>query len=156
MTVFVSCIPVLELACIFPEGLFALLTHKNHFEALQQRVVSRLLVTLCTVEPLLATWRADGDLGIEDVFAAIASAALLENCGDRRGRLRELTTWLQRWTCSLAEVKMLLLQKVYGSSVGRVAYFGRCLCLNRSLDGGCKGPTKSRRGRSGMCMRPRG
>ena len=55
-------------------------------------MVSRLLVTLGTVEPLLATWRADGDLGVEDVFAAVTSAALLENGGGRRGKMRELTT----------------------------------------------------------------
>ena len=77
-------VPVLELAGVLAEGLFALFADKDHLEALQQRVVSRLLVALCAVEPLLAAWRADGDLGVEDVFAAVASAAVVRGRG-RRG-----------------------------------------------------------------------
>lgn len=72
--------PVLELAGVLTECLAALLAYEDHFEALQQRVVGLLLVALGAVEPLLAAWRADRDLGVEDVFAGAVSA------GDGRAR----------------------------------------------------------------------
>ena len=62
-------VPVLELARVLAEGLLALLAHEDHLEALEQGVVFFLLVALGAVEPLLAAGRADGDLGVEDVFA---------------------------------------------------------------------------------------
>jgi hypothetical protein len=37
-------------------------------------MVGRLLVALGAVKPLLAAWRADRDLGVEDVFAFAVSA----------------------------------------------------------------------------------
>ena len=61
--------PVFELARVLAEGLFALLADEDHLEGLQQGVVFFFLVALGAVEPLLAAGRADGDLGVEDVFA---------------------------------------------------------------------------------------
>jgi hypothetical protein len=46
--------PVLELASILAEGLLALFADEDHFEALKERVISRLLVAFCAVEPLFA------------------------------------------------------------------------------------------------------
>ena len=61
--------PVFELARVLAEGLFALLADEDHLEGLQQGVVFFFLVAFGAVEPLLAAGRADGDLGVEDVFA---------------------------------------------------------------------------------------
>ena len=85
---------VLELARIFPEGLCALFAYKDHVKRLHERMVALFLMTFCAVEPffaypffsafghVFACWRrrtarrADGDLGVEDVFAGCASAWL--------------------------------------------------------------------------------
>lgn len=77
-------VPVLELASVFPESLLALLAYEDHFEALQEWVVGRFLVALGAVKPFLAAWRADRDLGVENVFAAVASAGLEGRGGDCR------------------------------------------------------------------------
>lgn len=80
---------VLEFARILAEGLLALFADKGHLKALHQVVVGDLVVALCAVEPFsawrrqymggrdgsrglggLTAWRADGDLGVEDVLAA--------------------------------------------------------------------------------------
>jgi hypothetical protein len=90
---------VLKLARVFPEGLFALLAYEGHVKRLHERMVALLLVAFCAVVPLLAcpfsasiqccslgkrtAGRADGDLGVEDVFAACASAS----CGGHSGGL---------------------------------------------------------------------
>ena len=48
---------------ILPKRLLALLAHKHHLRRLGQPVRRlRFCVTFGTVEPLFATWRADGDL----------------------------------------------------------------------------------------------
>jgi hypothetical protein len=111
-------VPVLELACVLAEGLFALFADEDHLEALQQRVVSRLLVALGAVEPLLAAWRADGDLGVEDVFAAVASAAPAGDGGVWRGQRRGLTTWLRWRACRLTAGGGSLLQDVWEALLG--------------------------------------
>lgn len=83
-------VAVLKLAGVFPEAFLALLAGEYHFEALQQRVVSRLGVALCAVEPFFAARRADRDLGVEDVFAA-GKARRQRRC--RRGvKMAQLTT----------------------------------------------------------------
>jgi hypothetical protein len=55
---------------VFSERLLALLTRERHLVHLAQRVILRLRVTLRAVEPLPAARGADGDLSIEDMFAA--------------------------------------------------------------------------------------
>jgi hypothetical protein len=50
-TVFVT---LLELLGVLPEALFALLAGKGHVEALLQRMVGRLAMAFCTVEPFPA------------------------------------------------------------------------------------------------------
>lgn len=62
-------VALLIVAHIFPKRLFAFLAHERHLRRLAQPMVLCLCVALCAVEPLLAAWRADGDLGVEDVFA---------------------------------------------------------------------------------------
>jgi len=64
-----SDIRVFELVAAFSEALLALLTGKGHLLALLQGMLLRLAMAFCAVEPLSATWGADGNLSIEDVFA---------------------------------------------------------------------------------------
>jgi hypothetical protein len=47
-------VPVFELAGILAESLLALFADEDHFEGLEERVISRLLVAFCAVEPFLA------------------------------------------------------------------------------------------------------
>ena len=54
---------------ILAESLFALLAHKRHLRRSCELVSLRLSMALGTVKPLLATWCADGDLGIQNVLA---------------------------------------------------------------------------------------
>jgi hypothetical protein len=94
----VAYIRVLEFARIFAEGLLALFAYEDHVKRLRERVVALLLVTFCAVEPFLAyafsvfiahmsgmgrhtAWRADRDLGVENVSAAQLSANRRRSCG---------------------------------------------------------------------------
>jgi hypothetical protein len=72
---------IFKLTCILPESFFALFADEGHVESLQQRVVGLLLVAFCAVEPFFAARRADGDLGVENVFTAGASGC----CGGVAG-----------------------------------------------------------------------
>ena len=54
---------------VLPERLLALLAEERHLRRLCQPVRLRLGVALGAVEPLPAARCADGDLGVEDVFA---------------------------------------------------------------------------------------
>lgn len=114
---FGSSVPVLELAGVFAEGLFALFAYEDHLKALQQRVVGRLLVADGAVEPFLAARRADRDLGVEDVFTAGARqrgrAGSLEGEGGSSESARRTTCW-RRW-----------------GAAGLVAA-GRCCCRRAS------------------------
>lgn len=65
-------IAFLKFLCVFAKALLALLASKCHIETLEEGVIFLLLVTFCTVKPFTATWRADGDLGIENVFTHIS------------------------------------------------------------------------------------
>jgi hypothetical protein len=47
-------VPIFELAGILAEGLLALFADEDHFEALEERVIGRLLVAFCAVEPFFA------------------------------------------------------------------------------------------------------
>lgn len=71
ITMWTIFIALLELLCIFPEAFLAFLAGKCHLEALVQRMVGRFAVTNRAVEPFAATWRADGDLSIENMFAVM-------------------------------------------------------------------------------------
>ena len=62
-----------ELLRVFPKAFLAFLAGECHFEALVEKVIGGLVVTLCAVEPFAAARGADGDLGIENVFASIQS-----------------------------------------------------------------------------------
>ena len=57
-----------KLLRIFPKALLALFAGKSHVENLHELVVLDLPVTFCTVEPFTAAGRADGNLGVENVF----------------------------------------------------------------------------------------
>lgn len=51
---------ILELTCILAKRLLALFAYKGHVEGLHERVVTLLLVALCTVEPFFAwPWSAN-------------------------------------------------------------------------------------------------
>jgi hypothetical protein len=54
---------------ILAERLLALLAHKRHLRRSGKVVGLRLGMALGTVKPLLATWCADGDLGVQNVLA---------------------------------------------------------------------------------------
>ena len=56
---------------VLPERLAALLAQKRHLHRPLELVVLRLRVAFRAVEPLLAARRADGNLRVEDVFAAV-------------------------------------------------------------------------------------
>ena len=55
---------------ILPERLSALLAHEHHLHRPLQLVRLLRRVALGAVEPLLAAWRADRHLRVEDVFTA--------------------------------------------------------------------------------------
>jgi len=54
---------------VFAEGFAALLAGECHIKALKEGVFLLFSVAFCTVEPFSAAGGADGDLGVEDVFA---------------------------------------------------------------------------------------
>ena len=56
-------------AHVLPERPTTLLAHEHHLGCLREPVRLRFGVTLCTVEPLLATWCTNRHLRIQDVFA---------------------------------------------------------------------------------------
>ena len=64
-------IALLVVRHILAERLLALLAHEGHLGRLPETVVLTLRVALSAVEPLLAAWRTDGDLRVQNVFAAI-------------------------------------------------------------------------------------
>lgn len=73
-----SDVRVLELIPGFSKALFAPLAHKGHLLALLQGMFLSLAMAFCAIEPLSATWGANGNLGIEDVFTArVASVSRL-------------------------------------------------------------------------------
>lgn len=61
-------VALFELVHVFSKALLALLTGEDHLRGRFEIVVFGLGVALCAVEPLPTAGRADGDLGIEDVF----------------------------------------------------------------------------------------
>ena len=72
--------PFVPVCYILPETFFALFTRKHHLCLLSKLVVGSFGVALGTVEPFLATWAADGDLCVENVFTV----------GVGRSRVRDL------------------------------------------------------------------
>lgn len=89
---------------ILPETLLAFLAGKDHLEALLQLMRLGFMVAISAVEPLLAAGRADGHLGVQDVFAVVLGQLLkwlFGGCGLVDYGCREdlygdfgLTTWL--------------------------------------------------------------
>lgn len=69
VTVGTVLIALVELRDIFPEGFLALLTDERHLRRLCKFVRLRFCVAFGTIEPPLATGRADGNLSIQDVLA---------------------------------------------------------------------------------------
>ena len=61
-------VALVELLHVLTERLLALLAQERHLHGLPEPMVLCLSVTLGAVKPLLAARRADGDLGVEDVF----------------------------------------------------------------------------------------
>ena len=61
---------------VLPERLLALLAEERHLRRLCQPVRLRLGVALGTVVPLPAAGCADGDLGVENVFADGATLSI--------------------------------------------------------------------------------
>lgn len=54
---------------ILAKRLLALFTHKCHLRRPRKLMRLRLGVALGAVKPLLAAWRADGDLSVQNVLA---------------------------------------------------------------------------------------
>jgi hypothetical protein len=54
---------------ILAESFLTLFADESHLRCPLKCMCLGLCMTFRTVEPLLATWGADGDLGIQDVFA---------------------------------------------------------------------------------------
>jgi hypothetical protein len=67
-------IALVELLHVFAEDLSALFACEDHLGSAFELVVLLLSVAFCAVEPLPTAWRADRDLGVEDVFAVIGLA----------------------------------------------------------------------------------
>ena len=65
---------------VLPERLLALLAEERHLRRLCQPVRLALGVALGAVEPLPAARCADGDLGVEDVFAERATLSIRCTC----------------------------------------------------------------------------
>lgn len=63
-------VTLLVVGHVLAERFFALFTGKHHLGRPRQSMVLRFLVALGAIEPLLAAWRAYGDLCVQDVFAA--------------------------------------------------------------------------------------
>ncbi len=70
---------------ILPKRLLALLAHEGHFRSLCQSMCLCFRVAFRTVEPLFAAWRADGNLGVQNVFTAEETRV-----GNRDQRWREV------------------------------------------------------------------
>ncbi len=64
-------VALLVVGHVFAECLFAFLAQEVHLHRLLELVVLRLRVALGAIEPLLATWSADGDLCVQNVFAGM-------------------------------------------------------------------------------------
>ncbi len=62
-------VAILKLLHVLPEALLALFAREGHVHGLFELVRLRVGVALRAIEPLPAAGRADGDLGVEDVFA---------------------------------------------------------------------------------------
>lgn len=62
-------VALVVLGHVLAERLPTLLAHEHHLGCLREPVRLRFGVTLCTVEPLLATWCTNRHLRIQDVFA---------------------------------------------------------------------------------------
>ena len=61
-------VALVKLLHVLAERLLALLAQERHLHGLPEPMVLCLSVTLGAVKPLLAARRANGDLGVEDVF----------------------------------------------------------------------------------------
>lgn len=66
---------------VLAEALLALFAGKGHVKGLHQRMLLAFGVALGTVEPLLAAWRSNGDLSVEDVLAG-GDAGQSQDAGD--------------------------------------------------------------------------
>ena len=73
-------VTILIICHVFPKRLLALLAQERHLVRLREPVVLCLRVALGAVEPLPAARCADGDLGIEDVFADRATLSIRCTC----------------------------------------------------------------------------
>jgi hypothetical protein len=62
-------VSLLELLRVLAEALAALLASERHLERRLQWVRLRFVVAVGAVEPLVAAWRPDADLRVEDVLA---------------------------------------------------------------------------------------
>ena len=62
-------VALLERLHVFAEDFPAFLACEDHLGGAFELVVLLFSMALCAVEPLPAAWRADCDLGVEDVFA---------------------------------------------------------------------------------------
>ena len=72
-------VALLVIAHVLAERLLALLAEEGHLGRFAEAVVLGLGVALGAVEPLFAAGGADGDLGVENVFAGrVWLAALLD------------------------------------------------------------------------------
>lgn len=67
-----------SLPVVFSEALLAFLAGEDHLVLLLELVVGVLCVAFGAVEPLLAARSANGDLGVENVFAHLLS--LFDDC----------------------------------------------------------------------------
>lgn len=61
--------PIIPILNILPETLLALFTSKRHLGLLLERVVGGFGMTFGAVKPTFTAGAADGDLGVEDMFA---------------------------------------------------------------------------------------
>jgi hypothetical protein len=71
-------IALVELFHVFAKDFSALFACEDHLGGAFELVVLLLSVAFCAVEPLATAWRADGDLGVEDVFAGDGVSQALE------------------------------------------------------------------------------
>lgn len=62
-------VAVFKLLHVLPKALLALLAGKSHLRRLLELVILGFGVAYCAIKPLPAAGGADGDLGVEDVFA---------------------------------------------------------------------------------------
>ena len=71
VTVRTVLVALIKLCGIFPEGFLALLADERHLRRLRKFVGLGFCVAFGAIEPLFATGRADGNLGIQDVLATV-------------------------------------------------------------------------------------